>query len=96
MLSYNNNGKKYETRCLSVKKIKTCRNSDILVLLMAVGIILVLLAYRIFSFLCDAGTFVWWMVPLGLLMAVMAAGGFLTAYQSWKRLQYLRDHPEER
>ena len=36
------------------------------------------------------------MVPLGLLMAVMAAGGFLTAYQSWKRLQYLRDHPEER
>ena len=73
-----------------MKKIKTCRNSDILVLLMAVGIILVLLAYRIFSFLCDAGTFVWWMVPLGLLMAVMAAGGFLTAYQSWKRLQYLR------
>ena len=59
-----------------MKKIKTCRNSDILVLLMAVGIILVLLAYRIFSFLCDAGTFVWWMVPLGLLMAVMAAGGF--------------------
>ena len=54
-----------------MKKIKTCRNSDILVLLMAVGIILVLLA-------------------------VMAAGGFLTAYQSWKRLQYLRDHPEER
>ena len=47
-----------------MKKIKTCRNSDILVLLMAVGIILVLLAYRIFSFLCDAGTFVWWMVPL--------------------------------
>lgn len=41
-----------------MKKIKTCRNSDILVLLMAVGIILVLLAYRIFSFLCDAGTFV--------------------------------------
>ena len=79
-----------------MKKIKTCRNSDILVLLMAVGIILVLLAYRIFSFLCDAGTFVWWMVQLGLLMAVMAAGGFLTAYQSWKRLQYLRDHPEER
>ena len=38
-----------------MKKIKTCRNSDILVLLMAVGIILVLLAYRIFSFLCDAG-----------------------------------------
>ena len=30
-----------------MKKIKTCRNSDILVLLMAVGIILVLLAYRI-------------------------------------------------
>ena len=79
-----------------MKKIKNCHNSDILVLLMVVGIIAVLLAYRIFSFLCGAGSFQWWMVPLGLLMAVLAVGGFLVAYQSWRRLQYLRDHPEEK
>ena len=34
-----------------MKKIKPFRNSDILVLLMAVVIFLVLLAYRIFSFM---------------------------------------------
>ena len=41
-----------------MKKIKTCRNSDILVLLMAVGIILVLLAksFHLDMFTCGVAS----------------------------------------
>ena len=34
-------------------------------------------------------------VLLGVLCAVLGIGGFLLARRAWKRLQYLRDHPEE-
>jgi len=78
-----------------MKKIDTSTNSEGLMLLMAAGIVAVLLAYRIFSWFCSAAAFCWWMIPLGLLMAVLAVGGFLVAYRAWRRLQYLRDHPYE-
>lgn len=77
------------------KRIDSCSRTDILVSLMVAGIIAVLLAYRIFSFLCEVPTFLWWIIPLGLLCLLFAVGGFLLARRTWKRLQYLRDHPEE-
>ncbi|NLU25138.1 MAG: hypothetical protein GXW99_10620 [Clostridiales bacterium] len=78
-----------------MKRIKNCTSSEILMVILAAGIILVLLAYRIFSWLCEVTAFLWWMIPLGILMTAMAVGGFLTAYHAWRRLQYLRDHPFE-
>lgn len=79
-----------------MKKIKSCKNMDTLVLLAFIGIVMVLGAYRIFSYLCEVTAFVWWMIPLGLLCAALGICGFVLAYQSWRRLQYLRDHPEDR
>lgn len=78
-----------------MKKIKTCTNSNSLLLLLFVGIVMVLAAYRIFSYLCEVPAFIWWMVPLGLVMLALAVVGLLMAYHAWRRLQYLRDHPEE-
>ena len=54
-----------------------------------------LLAYRIFAYLCEVTVFQWWMIPLGVLCAALGVGGFLLARRAWKRLQYLRDNPEE-
>lgn len=78
-----------------MKRIDTCRSTDILVGVLFGGIVAVLLAYRIFSYLCEVTSFQWWMVPLGAVCGVLAIGGFLLARRAWKRLQYLRDHPEE-
>ena len=78
-----------------MKKIKTCKDTNTLVLLLFVGIVMVLAAYRIFSYLCEVTAFLWWMVPLGLVMLALAIVGFVMAYQSWRRLQYLRDHPTD-
>ena len=78
-----------------MKKIKSCKNSNTLVLILFIGIIMVLAAYRIFSYLCEVAAFVWWMIPLGAVMLALAIVGFLMAYRAWRRLQYLRDHPDE-
>lgn len=78
-----------------MKKIKTCSNSTTLLLLLFIGIVMVLAGYRIFSYLCEAAAFIWWMLPLGVLMAALAVVGFMLAYRSWRRLQELRDHPYE-
>ena len=78
-----------------MKRIDTCTHTDPLVGLLLAGIVSVLLAYRIFAYLCEVPTFLWWMILLGLLCAVLAIGGFLVARRAWKRLQYLRDHPGE-
>ena len=72
-----------------------CAHTDLLVGLLLAGIVSVLLAYRIFAYLCEVPAFLWWMILLGLLCAVLAIGGFLVARRAWKRLQYLRDHPGE-
>jgi len=78
-----------------MKKIQTCNSSEWLMLILAGGILSVMLAYRIFSWLCEVTAFLWWMIPLGLVMAALAVGGFMAAYRAWRRLQYLRDHPYE-
>ena len=78
-----------------MKRIDTCRSTDLLVGLTFAGIVAVLLAYRIFSFLCEVTAFQWWYVALGAVCAVLAVGGFLLARRAWKRLKYLRDNPEE-
>lgn len=77
-----------------MKRIDTCTKTDLLVGLLLAGIVSVLLAYRIFAYLCEVPAFLWWMILLGLLCAVLAIGGFLVARRAWKRLQYLRDNPE--
>ena len=77
-----------------MKRIDTCTHTDLLVGLLLAGIVSVLLAYRIFAYLCEVPAFLWWMILLGLLCAVLAIGGFLVARWAWKRLQYLRDNPE--
>lgn len=78
-----------------MKKIRNCSNSTALVVILFAGIVMCLLAYRIFAFLCEAGAFQWWFVLSGAGCAAMAICGFLLAYRAWKRLQYLRDHPDE-
>lgn len=78
-----------------MKRIDTCTHTDLLVGLLLAGIVSVLLAYRIFAYLCEVPAFLWWMILLGLLCAVLAIGGFLVARRAWKRLQYLRDNPDE-
>ena len=78
-----------------MKRIDTCTHTDLLVGLLLAGIVSVLLDYRIFAYLCEVPAFLWWMILLGLLCAVLAIGGFLVARRAWKRLQYLRDHPGE-
>lgn len=78
-----------------MKRIDTCTHTDLLVGLLLAGIVSVLLAYRIFAYLCEVPAFLGWMILLGLLCAVLAIGGFLVARRAWKRLQYLRDHPGE-
>ena len=77
-----------------MKRIDTCTHTDLLVGLLLAGIVSVLLAYRIFAYLCEVPAFLWWMILLGILCAVLAIGGFLVARRAWKRLQYLRDNPE--
>ena len=77
-----------------MKRIDTCTHTDLLVGLLLAGIVSVLLAYRIFAYLCEVPAFLWWMILLGLLCAVLAIGGFLVARRAWKRLQYLRDNPK--
>ena len=61
---------------------------------LVLGILLVMGAYRIFSFLCehaalDARTFL-----LGASCLLLAVVGFLLARRSFRRLQYLRDNGE--
>lgn len=78
-----------------MKKIKTCRNETTLVALLFIGIVAVLGAYRIFSFLCEVKAFEWWMILLGANGLILAVVGFLMAYRAWRRLQYLRDYKDE-
>ena len=61
------------------KRIDTCTKTDLLVGLLLAGIVSVLLAYRIFAYLCEVTAFQWWMILLGLLCAALAIGGFLVA-----------------
>ena len=62
-----------------MKKLRECENDTLLVALLLAGILMVMGAYRIFSYLCenarmDAVTFL-----LGGACALLAVGGFLLA-----------------
>ena len=77
-----------------MKRIDECDSMAVLVALLVVGILLVMGAYRIFSYLCeiaalDARTFL-----LGAACLLLAVVGFLLARRSFRRLQYLRDNEE--
>lgn len=78
-----------------MKKISESRNETTLVAVLFAGIVMVLVAYRIFSFLCEVKAFAWWMILLGAVCVALAVVGFLMAYKAWRRLQYLRDHKDE-
>ena len=47
-----------------MKRIDTCTKTDLLVGLLLAGIVSVLLAYRIFAYLCEVTAFQWWMILL--------------------------------
>lgn len=75
-----------------MKRIDECDSMAVLVALLVV--VLVMGAYRIFSYLCenaalDARTFL-----LGAACLLLAVVGFLLARRSFRRLQYLRDNEE--
>lgn len=78
-----------------MKKIHNCNNSALLVILLLIGILLVMGAYRIFSYLCElpsmAGT-----VPvlLAIASAVLAIVGILLARASFRRLKELQNEEE--
>ena len=77
-----------------MKRIDECMDMTVLVALLVVGILLVMGAYRIFSFLCkhaalDARTFL-----LGAACLLLAVVGLLLARRSFRRLRYLRDNEE--
>ena len=72
-----------------MKKLRECENDTLLVALLLAGILMVMGAYRIFSYLCenaqmDAVTFL-----LGGACALLAVGGFLLARASFRRLKEL-------
>ena len=74
-----------------MKRIDECDSMAVLVALLVVGILLVMGAYRIFSYLCenaalDARTFL-----LGAACLLLAV---VLARRSFRRLQYLRDNEE--
>ncbi len=79
-----------------MKKIDNCENSTVLVALLLAGILLVMGAYRLFSWLCSRGltdTLTW---VLGAAALVLAALGLLLASRSFRRLKELhlyREHP---
>jgi len=67
-----------------MKKIDNCENSTVLVALLLAGILLVMGAYRLFSWLTDTLTWV-----LGAAALVLAALGLLLASRSFRRLKEL-------
>ena len=72
-----------------MKRIDECTNMTVLVALLVVGILLVMGAYRIFSYLCEnarmnAVTFL-----LGGACVLRAVGGVLLARASFRRLKEL-------
>lgn len=72
-----------------MKKIDNCENSTVLVALLLAGILLVMGAYRLFSWLCSRGvtdTLTW---ALGALSLIAALPGLLLASRSFRRLKEL-------
>ena len=72
-----------------MKRIDECTNMTVLVALLVVGILLVMGAYRIFSYLCDRGAVDTATYLLGAAALVLAILGLLLAGRSFRRLKEL-------
>ena len=76
-----------------MKKIDNCENSTVLVALLLAGILLVMGAYRLFSWLCSRGltdTLTW---VLGAAALVLAALGLLPQLPAAEGAASVREHP---
>ena len=72
-----------------MKKIDNCENSTVPVVLLLAGIRLVMVGYRIFSYLCDRGAVDTATYLLGAAALVLAILGLLLAGRSFRRLKEL-------
>ena len=65
-----------------MKKLRECENDTLLVALLLAGILMVMGAYRIFSYLCENAR-------MNAVTFLLAVGGFLLARASFRRLKEL-------
>ena len=72
-----------------MKKIDNCENSTVLVALLLAGILLVMGAYRLFSWLCTRGISDTVTYVLGAVVLALTVLGLLLASRSFKRLKEL-------
>ena len=72
-----------------MKKIDNCENSTVLVALLLAGILLVMGAYRLFSWLCTRGISDTVTYVLGAAALALTVLGLLLASRSFKRLKEL-------
>ena len=72
-----------------MKKLRECENDTLLVALLLAGILMVMGAYRIFSYLCENARMDTVTFLLGGACALLAVGGFLLARASFRRLKEL-------
>ena len=72
-----------------MKKIDNCENSTVLVALLLAGILLVMGAYRLFSWLCTRGIADTITYVLGAAALALTVLGLLLASRSFKRLKEL-------
>ena len=72
-----------------MKKLRECENDTLLVALLLAGILMVMGAYRIFSYLCDRGAADTATYLLGAAALVLAILGLLLANRSFRRLKEL-------
>lgn len=75
--------------------IRECRSMSILLALLVLGILMVMGAYRVFSWLCENAALDLRTFALGGSCLLMAIVGLILAKNSFQRLQYLRDNDEE-
>ena len=72
-----------------MKKIDQCENTTVLVALLLAGILLVMGAYRLFSWLCTRGISDTVTYVLGAAALALTVLGLLLASRSFKRLKEL-------
>ena len=74
-----------------MKKLRECENDTLLVALLLAGILMVMGAYRIFSYLCENARMdtVTFLPQPAQPCALLAVGGFLLARASFRRLKEL-------
>lgn len=74
--------------------IRESKSMTFLLVLLVLGILLVMGAYRIFSWLCENAALDTQTFALGAACLLMGIVGFVLAYNAFRRLQELRDDEE--